>query len=57
MEVFGLEPAKQVKLTFAVPPEEAGIRARAIQIVFERNPAVRYQTARVAIRQFTLIPK
>ena len=55
-EIFGLDPASEETLEFAVP---ASLRhqVNAIRVVFHRNPAQRDKNARVAVRQFTLVPR
>ncbi len=54
--VFGMTPDAQETLEFVVN-NAPRTPVKAIRMTFERNPAERYQNTRVAIEQFTLVPR
>ena len=54
---FGMRTSPSEVLEFSVPPMPEGLRVIAIRVAFQGNPAKRNQSARVAIEQFTLMPR
>jgi hypothetical protein len=56
-DFFGLEPGPEETLSFPVPQTGARLLVNAMRIAFYRDPSHREQSTRVAIEQFTLVPR
>jgi hypothetical protein len=56
-QIFGLTPARQQTIEFALPAAPRRLRVSAIRVFFHRNPSQQDQSTRVAIQGFTLVPK
>jgi hypothetical protein len=56
-EIFGLDSAGQETLEFAVPGVPANLLVKAIRIVFHRDPFNRTQSTKVAVQNFTFLPR
>jgi hypothetical protein len=56
-QIFGLTPAREPTVEFALPAPPHRLRVSAIRVVFHRNPSQQDQSTRVAIQGFTLGPR
>jgi hypothetical protein len=56
MELFGMRPAAEETISFAVPYETRSIKVDAVTLVFHHAPGLKDQSAKVAVKSLTLIP-
>jgi hypothetical protein len=55
--IFGLTPAREQTVEFALLAPPRRLRVSAIRVVFHRNPSERDRSTRVAIQGYTLVPR
>jgi hypothetical protein len=56
-QIFGLTPAREQTIEFALPAALRHPRVSAIRVFFHREPSRLNQSTRVAIQGFTLVPR